>query len=136
MVISFGYATLAEVAVLGSSRLEKLAGPTDVSRMEESMVVGVKREVVLMVLRRDVARVGGARKIEKQVREEDSDGDSKLGKSSNLGPSFRKVHVLANAHDEQEEDLHALVAMLHPYKHRKTYHNGPVPFMHHIVTEA
>lgn len=135
MVISLGYATLAEVAVLGSSRLKKLAGPADVSRMEQGMVVRVEREVVLMVLRRDVAGVGGARKIEKQVREEDGYGDSKLGKSSNLGPSFRKVHVLANAHDEQEEDLYALVAMLHPYKHRKTYHNSPVPLVHHIVTK-
>lgn len=119
VVISFGHATLAEVAVLGSSRLEKLAGSTDVSRMEESMVVWIEREVVLMVLRRDVTRVGGARKIEKQVREEDGDGDSKLGKCPNLGPNFRKVHILANAHDKHEED-----------------HNSPMPFVHHVVTES
>lgn len=119
VVISFGHATLAEVAMLGSSRFEQFAGPADVPRMEESMVVGVEREVVLVVLRRDVTRVGGTRKIEKQVREEDGDGDSKLGKCPNLGPNFGKVHILADAHDKHEED-----------------HNSPVPFMHHIVTES
>lgn len=79
-------AVLADGAVLGPGGLQEAAGAAVGARVEQGVVVGVLGHLLLVVLGRDVARVGHDREVEEDIWADDSDGTRDLVEGAELGP--------------------------------------------------
>lgn len=99
VMIGPGDTALTNIAVLGSRGLQESTGAAFVTGVEESVVIGVERHVVRMILAGDVSWICGAGEVEEQVRHQDGDEGGELCEETNLGPDTREIQVLRHCHD-------------------------------------
>lgn len=88
VMISPCYASLADATMFRSRRLNKMTCPALLARAEQSVIIWVERHVVSVRLWGDVARVGRASKIEKDVRHHYCDGYGEFCEPSDLMPDL------------------------------------------------
>lgn len=100
VVIGPGDAALAYIAVLRPWRFDEPTGAAFVAGVKESVVVGVERHVVSMILTSDVAWICGASEVKQHVRHDNCDENGGLGEEADLGPDLRKIQVLGDGHDQ------------------------------------
>lgn len=100
VMIGPGDAAFTDVAVLGSRGLQEPTGAAFVAGVEESVVIGIERHVVCMILAGDVPWICGAGEIEEHVRQDDGDGGGEFREEADLGPDVREIHVLRHRHDQ------------------------------------
>jgi hypothetical protein len=110
VVIGSSDAALAYIAMLRPRGLDEFTGAAFVAGVEESMVVGVERHVVGVILASDVAWICGASEVKQHVRHDDYDENGGLGEEADLGPDLRKIQILGDGHDQYEEDLESCVS--------------------------
>lgn len=106
VVVEPGDAALADGAVLGPRRLQQVAGPAFLARVEDGEIVGVKGHVVRVRLRRDDARVAECRQVQKYVRQNDGDCGSELVAVAQSRPCAWQIQKLADRQQQDVEDQH------------------------------
>lgn len=100
VMICPGDTALAYIAVLRTWGLDESTGSAFVSRVKESVIIGIERHVVSMILTGDVTWICGASEIKQYVRHDDRDENSRLGEETDLGPDLREIQVLGYGHDQ------------------------------------
>lgn len=110
VVIGPGDAALTYIAVLRPRGLDEFTGAALVAGVKKSVVVGVERHVVGVILTSDVAWICGASKVKQHIRHDDCDENGELVEEADLGPDLRKIQILGYGHDQYEEDLESCVS--------------------------
>lgn len=119
VVVVFGYAALADGAVLASGWFEEVAGVAFVAWVEEGEVVGVAGHLLGVVGGGDVPWVGEGGEVEEEVREDDGDGAGEFDEGGELRPGGGEVEDFAYGEEEEEE-----------------YQDGWMSVVHHVIPEA